>query len=143
MRKIYIITFSFFFSLFSQAQTTMNKDSLLMLLKTKKDTALVKVYFDLAIECQGRDLTKAKEYSNKANKISKNIGFINGMINHYAHYSSFLDYEGKYDESIALNLKAVKLSIAKKDNYRLGCSYFSIAKTYQYKEDFTKSIIAQ
>ncbi len=132
MRQIHIATLLFFFSLFSQAQTTMNKDSLLRLLKTKKDTALVHLYINIGQQYEGNKIDSAKYFYKAAGKLSDKIGYKKGKLNFFSNYTYILNVEGKFEESIKLNQEAVKIALQTKDDKFIGSAYGNLGSSYQY-----------
>jgi two-component system, NarL family, sensor kinase len=115
-----------------QAQTTMNKDSLLRLIKTKKDTALVHLYINIGQQYEGNKIDSAKYFYKAAGNLSDKIGYKKGKLKFFSNYTYILNVESKFEESIKLNQEAVKIALQTKDDKYLGCAYGNLGSSYQY-----------
>lgn len=71
----------------SFAQQVLNKDSLLRLLPKTKDKELVFLYIHIGQQYEGTSLDTAKNYYKKAEKLSKQLQFDEGLIKFIANYT--------------------------------------------------------
>ena len=140
MKKQLYLIILFFMSLNASSQTIMNKDSLLHLLKSKKDTALVHLYINIGQQYEGNKIDSAKYYYLAAKDLSTKIGYKKGIIKFIANYTYVLNLEGKYEASKILNQKALKIALQLKDNQLIGNSYGNLGASYQYLKMFDLSI---
>ncbi len=140
MRNFKKILFLFLFSYVLQAQTIMNKDSLLTLLKTKKDTALVHLYINIGQQYEGNKMDSAKYYYQSARKLSSKIGYKKGELKFIANYTYVLNVEGKYEASKKLNQDAVKIALQVNDNKLIGTAYGNLGASNQYLRKYDLAI---
>jgi two-component system, NarL family, sensor kinase len=116
----------------SFAQTIMNKDSLLRLVKTKKDTALVHLYINIGQQYEGNKIDSAKYFYKAAGNLSDKIGYKKGKLKYFSNYTYILNVESKFEESLKLNQEAVKIALQTKDDKFIGCAYGNLGSSYQY-----------
>ncbi len=119
------------FSTALHSQTIMNKDSLLALLKTKKDTALVNLYINIGQQYEGNKIDSAKYFYKAAGKLSDKIGYKIGKLKFFFNYTYILNVEGKNQESIKLNQEAVKIALEIKDDKLIGIAYGNLGSSNQ------------
>lgn len=140
MRNFKIISVLFLFSIMVQAQTIMDKDSLLHLLKTTKDTALVKLYINIGQQYEGNNNDSAKYYYKASGNLSKKIGYKIGELKYIANYTYILNIEGKKEEALQLNHEAVQIALKLKDNKYIGIAYANVGSSYQYMEELESAV---
>lgn len=124
----------------SFAQQVLNKDSLLRLLPKTKDKELVFLYINIGQQYEGTNLDSAKIYYKKAEKLSKQLQFEEGMIKFIANYTYVLNIEGKLQEALELNLKSIKIAQKTKSPELLLSAYGNTAASYQYLEQYSSAI---
>lgn len=124
----------------SFAQQVLNKDSLLRLLPKTKDKELVFLYINIGQQYEGTNLDSAKIYYKKAEKLSKQLQFEEGMIKYIANYTYVLNIEGKLQEALELNLKGIKIAQKTKSPDLLLSAFANTAASYQYLEQYTSAI---
>lgn len=124
----------------SFAQQVLNKDSLLRLLPKTKDKELVFLYINIGQQYEGTNLDSAKIYYKKAEKLSKQLQFEEGMIKFIANYTYVLNIEGKLQEALELNLKGIKIAQKTKSPDLLLSAFANTAASYQYLEQYTSAI---
>jgi len=118
MRKLLLILFAGLLSLVSQAQTVMNKDSLLKLLpNAKEDTAKVQLYLDIGNVYELGDIKTAEKYYLMAGNLSKRLNYKRGIIKYISNYTGILNAKGSFERSLQLNMQAMQ--IAKELNDRV------------------------
>ncbi|WP_415060817.1 ATP-binding protein [Flavobacterium sp.] len=124
----------------SFAQQVLNKDSLLRLLPKTKDKELVFLYIHIGQQYEGTSLDTAKNYYKKAEKLSKQLQFDEGLIKFIANYTYVLNIEGKLQEALELNLKSIKIAQKTKSPELLLSAYGNTAASYQYLENYNAAI---
>jgi two-component system, NarL family, sensor kinase len=132
MRNFTSILFLLVFGFSIQAQTTINKDSLLRLVKTKKDTALVHLYINIGQQYEGNKIDSAKYFYKAAGNLSDKIGYKKGKLKYFSNYTYILNVESKFEESLKLNQEAVKIALQTKDDKYIGCAYANLGSSYQH-----------
>lgn len=135
-KKIVFVIIINFFIAQMHSQTIMNKDSLLSLIKTKKDTALVNLYINLSQQYEGSNMDSAKYFCFKARDLSKKIDYKIGSIKFISNFTYFLNIEGKLDESLKLNQEGLKIALSIKDKVLIAKAYANIGASYQYSEKY-------
>lgn len=138
-KKIIIILLLIGFQI-SIAQQVLNKDSLLQLLPKTKDKELVLLYIHIGQQYEGTSLDTAKMYYKKAEKLSKQLQFNEGMSKFIANYTYVLNIEGKLQEALELNLKGIKIAQKTKSPELLLSAFANTAASYQYLEQYSSAI---
>lgn len=124
-----------------QAQTLMNKDSLLKLLPVvKEDTNAVFLYINIGQQYESSKPEVAKAYYHKAGALSKKINYPLGIIKFIANYTFVLNQQGLYDSSLYYNLKSVKLSRQIKDSVYLAKTLFNTGTSYRTLGNYEKAV---
>lgn len=132
MRKYKLSFICLFFISISLNAQTLNKDSLLLLLQTKKDTALVHLYLTIGRQYENIEIDSAKYFYKKAGVLSKKINYPIGELKYISNYTSILNIEGNSDESIKLNQEAVKIALKTNNDKYIGKAYSNLGSSYQY-----------
>jgi two-component system, NarL family, sensor kinase len=129
-----------FFALM-QAQTALNRDSLLKLLPAvKEDTAAVLLYINIGQQYENNEPETAKQYYRKARDLSKKINFTRGVIKYITNYTFVLNMQGDYDSSLFLNLQSVELSRQIKDSVYLAKTLFNTGTSYRVQGAYEKAV---
>jgi len=124
-----------------QAQTLMNKDSLLKLLPdVKEDTNAVLLYINIGQQYESNEPELAKAYYRKAWELSKKIDYPLGIIKFIANYTFVLNQQGLYDSSLYYNLKSVELSRQIKDSVYLAKTLFNTGTSYRALGNYEKAV---
>jgi two-component system, NarL family, sensor kinase len=119
-----------FFSCFSQ--NLMNKDSLLKLLSyAKEDSNKVNLLFDVGESFESSKPEIAKNYYEQARVLSKKINYTKGEIKFASYYTSVLNMQGDFNQSLKINLNALQL--AKKLNNPLILGKVTLNTGNSYK----------
>jgi len=120
----------------------MNKDSLLKLLPTlKQDSVAVEAYFNLGQQYDGSQPELAKYYYHAGGRIAEKIKYSAGMIKFYYNYTYVLNLQGRYDSSLQMNLKAVKLARRSNDSISLGKTLFNTGTSYRCLAQYEDAVL--
>jgi two-component system NarL family sensor kinase len=79
-------------------------------------------------------------YYNQSYSISGRIHFTKGILKYYAVYGDILSSTGKYDEAIAMSLKAVSIAEQSKNKHFMGAAYNNIAGSYTDLNNVDKAL---
>lgn len=132
MRKLFSIIIAGCCGLALQAQTLMNKDSLLNLLPlVNEDSAGVELYINLGQQYEGTEPSLAKYYYKKAEAVSKKINYPRGVAKFITNYTFVLNMQGRFDSSLALNLQSVEIARQLNDSLLLGKTLFNTGSSYR------------
>ena len=137
-KTFFLFSFLLFNTLYSQ--TFMNKDSLLSLIKTKKDTSLVQLYIDIGQQYEGNIIDSSKYYYFKARDLSRKLNYVRGELNFIANYTFILNNEGNFKQSLFLNKKAIALAKRLKDDKYIGKAYANTGASYQLMGKYEEAI---
>lgn len=119
----------------------LNIDSLTQLTRTaKKDTQKVHLYFVLANQFLDKDLNNARKYSQLGKSLSKELNYRKGVSDYYSVYSSILNFEGKFDSSLMLNLEAVDFAKENGDPEEIGRTMMNAGIAYMQLEEFEQAV---
>ena len=111
MKKLYGLLPLLIGGLFLQAQTSPKIDSLLQALEaTGRDTNRIKTLDYLADEYFGRDWDRVRELSQEGLELSRELGFVQGEINHASKRGICYFVAGSADSAIALEQRAIALA---------------------------------
>lgn len=123
------------------AQVLMNRDSLLKLMPSvKEDSAGAEFYINLGQQYESSETELAKYYYRKAGGISEKIGYQPGVLKYIFNYTFVLNMQGRYDSSLALNLKSVEVARALKDPVMLGKALFNTGTSYRLLTQYENAI---
>lgn len=129
------------FSFKVKAQSDEKLDSLLLCLpNAKADSNAVLLYFKIGELYEKSDLTKAKEYYNKARMLCDKIGYSRGYFTFAVNYSYVLDIEGQHDSAIIVNQKALKLAETEKNRKQIAVALGGLGKSYTYKSQYETAL---
>lgn len=141
MRKTAGLCLLLILSCIVQAQTLMNKDSLLRLLPAaKEDTNAVLLYINIGQQYESSEPEVAKAYYHKAGDLSEKINYPLGIIKFITNYTFVLNLQGLYDSSLYYNLKSVELSRQINDSAYLAKTLFNTGSSYRAIGDYEKAV---
>lgn len=138
---IIAISVNCLFSFKVKAQSDEKLDSLLLCLSNAKaDSNAVLLYFKIGELYEKSDLTKAKEYYNKARMLCDKIGYSRGYFTFAVNYSYVLDIEGQHDSAIIVNQKALELAETEKNRKQIAVALGGLGKSYTYKSQYETAL---
>jgi two-component system, NarL family, sensor kinase len=123
------------------AQTFMEKDSLLSLLTSKKDTSLVLLYYDIGLQYENNKVDSAKYYYIEARKLSKKLDFTIGELKFISNYTAILNSQGNLDSSLILNKQAILIAEKINDKKQLAIAYGNLGASYQFLGNYDSAVI--
>lgn len=142
MKKISLVFVIFCCNLSLQSQVLMNKDSLLKLLPTlKEDSVAVETYINLGQQYESSQPELAKHYYNKGGAIAEKINYSAGIIKFISNYTYVLNLQGRYDSSLQMNLKAVKIARRINDSILLGKMLFNTGTSYRSLAQYENAVL--
>jgi len=121
----------------AQMELGLDKDSLRLSLQTMPaDTAKVHALIRLGQQYESNIPDSALYYYQQARQLSERLHFPAGFVRFVSNYTAVLNVQGRFDESLKLNLAAI--DTCKK--YGLRHQYIqalgNTGAVYQYKEDY-------
>lgn len=124
----------------AQLETGLNKDSLQKALRQMPmDTLRVHALIRLGQQYESNQPDSALHYYTEARNLSEQLHYPAGFARYVANYTAVLNVQGRFDESLKLNLQA--LDTCKK--YGLTQQYVkalsNTGAVYQYKDDYTNA----
>ncbi len=140
--KPLLLYITIFLSLVSNAQTLMNRDSLLRLIPSiKEDSAGADFYIDLGQQYESNEPERAKYYYRKAGTISEKINYKAGVVRYIFNYTFVLNLQARYDSGLLLNQQSVAIARTLHDPLLLGKALFNTGTSYRqlgYYEEAAK-----
>jgi two-component system, NarL family, sensor kinase len=124
-----------------KAQIFLQKDSLLQLISTKKDTNLVLLYNEIGQQYENNKIDSAIYYYFTARKLSKQLGYVQGELKFISNYTGILNTQGKLDSSYVLNKQAVVIAEKLKEPKYLAGAHGNFATTYQYMGKYDSAVL--
>jgi two-component system, NarL family, sensor kinase len=113
-----------------------NKDSILAQLgKMPADTNKVLTYITLGQQYEETQPDSAIYYYHEAKRLSEKLNYPVGIIKYISNYTAVLNVQGRFDESLRLNMQAVKLSEKYRLKKQMLASYTNVGAVYQHKDD--------
>ncbi|MFT3700879.1 MAG: sensor histidine kinase [Agriterribacter sp.] len=137
-RKIIFVTGLLVLTLFAQTQISKSRiDSLtIQLQNAKEDTSTVLSLIEIGQEYEMYNPDTAMYYYKRAGDISKKIKYPLGIVKYIGNYTDILDVQGRFDESISLNLQAIDIS-RKNNLFRpYAVSLRNTADAYAYRGSY-------
>ncbi len=121
----------------AQTDWARQKDSLVNALKSaKEDTAKVDLLLKTGDLYERNNPDTATYYYKAAEALSNKLHYTMGLLKFVANYTAVLDIQGKYKESLALNLQSIALAQQTKQPLRIATVYNNAAKDYYYLGDY-------
>jgi two-component system NarL family sensor kinase len=141
MKRLMFLLLTMLFFVDSTAQENSRRDSLInQLPKAKNDTNLVHLYYDIGYEYSMNDYEKAKEYYQKAKKLSENLNFKKGLVLYTAYYGNILKIKGEYDSALILDKEAIRISKELDDKLLIAKSYVNTGNVFHYRRQYDSTI---
>lgn len=100
------------------------------LLNAKEDTSKVFTLLYMGEEYETTQPDSSFYYYEQAGSLSKKLNHKYGRLRYIANYTYLLNTQGKYDESLVLNLEAVDIAEKLNDPVALGKALMNTANTY-------------
>jgi two-component system NarL family sensor kinase len=114
-----------------QDMVALNKDSLLDVLKTsREDTARVLLLIKIGNDFERNQPDSAIYFYKAAGALSRKLHYDIGVLKFIANYTAVLNMQGKLNESLDLNTKAVDLARRLHNDNYLGMAYGNTAAVY-------------
>jgi two-component system NarL family sensor kinase len=124
----------------AQMQVGLNKDSLKrMLNKMPGDTLKVKTLITLGQQYESNRPDSAIYYYKLSYQLSQQLNYPAGIVRYISNYTAVLNVQGKFDESLKLNLRAVEICRKAGLKKLLVVSLMNTGAVYQYKEDYASA----
>ena len=137
-RSYFLLTLLFWQPLTAQNTT---KDSLLTILsKAKEDSNKVLLLISIGQEALYNNPDEAKIYYSQAKVLSEKLRYQMGLIKYYGRYSEALNWQGRYDSSLMMNLQALSVAEAYGNKERIAMAMHNIAGSYSFLEDYEKAL---
>ncbi|MEE1945244.1 ATP-binding protein [Pedobacter sp. KR3-3] len=125
----------------AQAQTAMNKDSLLRLLpKAKEDTNKVQLYLDIGNIYELDDTKTAEKYYKMAGDLSKRLNYKKGMIKFISNYTGILNAKGSFDSSLLLNKQAVQFAKELNDAVIIAKTTANVGNSFNFLNQYENAL---
>lgn len=122
-------------------QVGLNKDSLKQVLsKAADDTLKVQTLITLGQQYESNQPDSAVYYYKLSNQLSRQLNYPAGIVRYIANYTAVLNVQGKFDESLKLNLQAVEICRKEGLRQQLLKSLMNTGAVYQYKENYVLAI---
>ena len=135
--RYYICSFLFIASVNSRGQELLNKDSLLVVVKTaKEDTNKVLLYISIGQQYENNLPDTAAYYYTQAKLLSEKLNYTLGIIKYISNITYVLNLQGKLDSSLRLNLYSVELAQRINDRKRLAFGLSNVGASYLEMEQY-------
>lgn len=128
-------------NLYAQMETGLNRDSLKRKLTAMRpDTEKVATLIRLGQQYEANMPDSALYLYAAAGKLSKQLDYVPGVLRFIANYTAVLNVQGRFSESLKLNLSAV--NIARKGHLRrqLMKALINTGAVYQYTEHYQQAV---
>ncbi|MFB0495995.1 two-component system NarL family sensor kinase [Mucilaginibacter sp. OAE612] len=125
----------------AQMETGLDKDSLKRKLSVMHaDSDKVQTLIRLGQQYETNTPDSALYYYEAAGKLSEGIHYLQGTLRYIANYTAVLNVQGKFKESLQLNLRAI--GIARKGHLQrqLMKALINTAVVYQYTEHYREAV---
>ena len=135
--RYYICSFLFIASVNSRGQELLNRDSLLVVVKTaKEDTNKVLLYISIGQQYENNLPDTAAYYYTQAKLLSEKLNYTLGIIKYISNITYVLNLQGKLDSSLRLNLYSVELAQRINDRKRLAFGLSNVGASYLEMEQY-------
>ena len=98
---------------------------------SKMDTTRVLLLINIGQQYEGTNPETAKKYYKEAEALSEKLNYKRGILKFISNFGYVLNMQGKYDESLKLNLKSVQISKEIGDSLALAKCLFNTGTSYQ------------
>ena len=136
----FFISFLFFASKFSLADTGKTDSLLLELKKAKHDTIKVTLLLELGSVTYLADPTKSIEYFEKAKNLSEDASYSNGLSESYGWLGYLYQQQGDFSKALDVFEKCMNLKEAVGDKKNVAYMQNNIGMIYQQKGDLPKAL---
>ena len=124
----------------AQMEVGLNKDSLKHILsKMTDDTLKVKTLITLGQQYESNKPDSAVFYYKLSGQLSQRLHYPAGIVRYINNYTAVLNVQGKFDESLKLNLEAIDISKKSGLKQYLVKSLMNTGAVYQYKGNYTRA----
>lgn len=138
---LFAITMFYNLPVSGQMQYGLNRDSLRQVIaESGEDSTKVNTLIALGQQLENETPDAAITLYREAGRLSETLHYLPGIIRYISNYTAVLNVQGKFDESLRLNLKAVELSSKNGLKPELAKALINTAVVYQYKESFQEAI---
>lgn len=107
--------------------------------KAKSDTGKVNLYIKAFGLAKNSEPEKADGFAKQAMELADKLSFRNGQMNIYRDYGSFLDIQGRYDESQKMLDKGMAIARKLNDRNRMGGFAIAMGILEYDKGNFTEA----
>ncbi len=104
-------------------------------LKVKKDTNYVALCYKYGLFYEGINNDSAVYYYERARRISKELGYVNGQIRYYDYRGLLYIIESNYDTALLLMDSAYKMAVKHKSSRWIAIELNQKGTVYQYKNE--------
>jgi signal transduction histidine kinase len=140
-RMLVFIFFLLTVNCFAQAEWIKKKDSIAQsFFKMKDDTNKVLALMKYGQWCETYSMDSASACYIKMNALSQKINYISGVLKYYANYTFILNQQGKFEESLKLNLESVDLAHRKGSKEQIAICLFNTGSSYNNMTKYDSAI---
>ncbi len=126
---------------YAQMEVGLNVDSLKRLLASMSaDSAKVQTLIRLGQQYETNTPDLALYYYTAAGKLSKQLGYTQGILRYIANYTAVLNVQGKFTESLKLNLEAIHIARNSHLQRSLMRALINTGAVYQYTEHYQQAV---
>jgi signal transduction histidine kinase len=108
--------------------------------REKNDTTKVKMLLKVGQSYEESNIDSAYFFYQKAWKLSKKSRWIVGEIETISNLTNLYNMQGKFSESLQLNLKSVSLAKKMKEPLEVAKCYANVGTTYIYENEYEKAL---
>lgn len=125
----------------AQMETGLNKDSLKKALYSMPaDSTKVQTLIRLGQQYDSNRPDSALYYYGSAGRLSEQLHYPQGTLRYIANYTAVLNVQGKFTQSLKLNLEAVSISKRYKLDRQLMKALINTGAVYQYTEHYQQAV---
>jgi two-component system NarL family sensor kinase len=125
----------------AQMETGLNKDSLKKSLSVMRvDSSKVETLIRLGQQYEANSPDSALYYYAAAGKLSAALNYPQGTLRYIANYTAVLNVQGKFKESLQLNLKAIAIARQGRLQRQLMKALNNTGAVYQYTEHYREAV---
>lgn len=125
----------------AQMESGLNKDSLKRALTSiHADSEKVQTLIRLGQQYESNMPDSALYYYRAAGKLSEQSHYPQGTLRYIANYTAVLNVQGKFAESLQLNLKAIEIASHSKLRRPLMKALINTGAVYQYIENYQQAV---
>lgn len=125
----------------SSAQEYLNRDSLLNQLgHQEQDTNRVLLYISIGQQYENNQPDSAVYYYLQARDLSELLGYDTGILKYISNITYVYNAQGKYEETLSLNLQAVELAREHGTPIQLAACLGNVSNSYLFLEQYENAI---